>query len=303
MNIVIRQSKTIYNILCHLWRNRVVITNPLPCAKLFMERTPDSYKTTLRFGRLRFAARKEDMLAVVEVLVDGGYDTMLPYLKSIPHPPVILDCGANIGSFGLRVLKERPDARIVSIEAADDTYAVLASNQQRNPGKWKTIHAALWQSDGHLTLNRSESSVMHTVREANIEDNDTIPARSLASIKQEFGLTKVDILKMDIEGAETTVIPASLDEMDAGMVIIEIHKMLGDPTECCGILAEKYPYAFVCPKQLHETSFPNAVYYLYKDKIDGAGMVAIDLMDHLRSVYIPEMWQHEKQDNNPIPTV
>lgn len=290
MNIVTQKSKAIHNIARHLWRNRVVITNPLTCAPLFMERTVETYEAKLRFGPMRFAARKEDMNAVVEVLVDGGYDTMLPYLKSLPHPPVVLDCGANIGSFALRVLRERPDARIVSIEAAEDTYAILSGNQVGVPAKWDTIHAALWESDGNLVLSRSENSVMHTVRTATAEDRATIPSRSLASIRRQFGLTSVDILKMDIEGAETTVIPAAPDEMQAGMVIIEIHKMLGDPTQCCEILSEIYPYAFVCPGHLHAPEFPNVVYYLYREKIDGAGMVAVDLMDHLRSVYDPEMW-------------
>jgi FkbM family methyltransferase len=290
MNIVTQKLRAVYNIACHLWRNRVVITNPLSCSRLFMERTAETYRTTLRFGSMRFVARKEDMNAVTEVLVGGGYDTMIPYLRSIPHPPVVLDCGANIGSFGLRVLKERPDARIVSIEAAEDTFAILSGNQAGIAAAWDTVHAALWESDGHLVLSRSENSVMHTVRTATAEDSDTIPSRSLPSIKEQFGLNRVDILKMDIEGAETTVIPAAPEEMEAGMVIIEIHKMLGDPTMCCEILSKIYPYAFVCPDQLHAPEFPNVVYYLYKEKIDGAGMVAVDLMDHLRSVYDPQMW-------------
>ncbi|MEF2144001.1 MAG: FkbM family methyltransferase [Desulfovibrionaceae bacterium] len=294
MNFFLQKAKATYNILCHLWNNRVVITNPLPCSRLFMERTRDDYKTTLRFGGLRFLARKEDMNAVTEVLVGGGYDTVLPYLKSIPHPPVILDCGANIGSFGLRVLRERPDARIVSVEAAGDTYAILAHNQKANPGNWDTVHAAIWRNDGHLVLSRSVNSVMHTVREAEAGENASIPARSIASIRQEFSLSRLDILKMDIEGAETSVIPACIEDMDAGMIIIEVHKMLGDPRECCELLAGKYPYAFVLPDQLDDASLPNVVYYLYKEKVDGAGMMAVDLMQHLRSVYVPEMWNEAR---------
>lgn len=290
MNFFLQKTIAIYNILNHLRRNWLVISNPLSCSRLFMERTDAAYSATLRYKKLRFTARKEDMNAVIEVLVGGGYDTMIPYLQSIPHAPVILDCGANIGCFGLRVLGERPDAQIVSVEAAEDTYRILLANQKRNPGKWEVIHSALWNSDGVLALTRSENSVMHTVREAMPGDGATIPARSLSSIKRQFGITRVDILKMDIEGAETSVIPASIDDLSAGMMIIEIHKALGDPRECCAILSKIYPHAFVCPTQLSGPTFPNVVYYLFKEKHPGAGMVSVNLMDHLNSVYDPKMW-------------
>lgn len=291
MNIITQKIRTVYNIFCHLWRNRVVISNPLICSRLFMERTDGKFSAALRFGSQRFVARKEDMNAVTEVLVGGGYDTMLPFLKGIPHAPVILDCGANIGSFALRVLNERPDARIVSVEAAQDTYGVLSGNQQASKAAWDTVHAALWSSDGNLVLSRSVNSVMHTVREASATDRDTIPSRSLPSIRKQFGLDKVDILKMDIEGAETTVIPSAPEAMEAGMVIIEIHKLLGDPTECCRILSERYPFVYVCPEHEYAPEFPNVVYYLYKEKVEGKGMIQVDLMDHLRSVYDPEKWR------------
>lgn len=295
MNIILQKAKAVRNILRHLWNNRLVVTAPLRCARLFMERTPNAYQTKLRFGKLRFEARKEDMNAVTEVLVGGGYDTALPFLRAIPHSPVVLDCGANIGSFALRILRERPDARIISVEAAEDTHAILAHNQKTNPGDWHTVHAAIWKNDGGLVLDRSVNSVMHTVREAAAGEHPSIPARSIASIRQEFGLARLDILKMDIEGAETAVIPAGIEDMDAEMIIIELHKMLGDPRECCALLAREYPYAFVLPDQLKDATLPNVVYYLYKEKTDGQGMVAVDLMEHLNRVYVPEMWGRSKQ--------
>jgi FkbM family methyltransferase len=230
---------------------------------------------------------------VTEVLVGGGYDTALPFLKAIPHPPVILDCGANIGSFALRVLRERPDARIVSVEAAEDTHAILDGNRKANPGAWDTVHAAVWRCDGGLVLSRSVNSVMHTVREAEEGEPRSIPARAVGSLRREFGLDRLDILKMDIEGAEATVIPASIDDMDAGMIIIEIHKMLSDPRECCALLAARYPHAYVLPDQLDDRRHPNVVYYLYKDEPRGEGMVKVDLMDHLARVYDPAMWGRE----------
>lgn len=294
MNYVIRKLRAIYNISRQLWDCRKVVTGPLRCARLFMERTPDSYVTELRFGSLRYLARKEDMSAVREVLVGGGYDFLFPYLKGLSEKPVILDCGANIGSFGLRVLKERPDARIVSVEAAADTFALLAGNQRRNPGNWSCVHAALWKADGHLTLTRNAASVMHSVREDGGNAGEQVPARTLRSIMEEYGMDRLHVLKMDIEGAETAVIPAALDELKADVMIVELHKNVSDPTECVEILAGKYPYAFVSRDQLRSESFPNVVYYLSKRQISAPGMVEVKLPEHLKSVYVPERWRQER---------
>lgn len=47
-----------------LWVCRRVVTNPLRCARLFMERTPDLHAIGLRFGALR----KEGGLDRVDIL-------------------------------------------------------------------------------------------------------------------------------------------------------------------------------------------------------------------------------------------
>lgn len=290
MKLFLQKAKAFYIILSHLWKNRVVIANPFRSARLFMERTPDGYEAELQYGGQTFIARKEDMNAVKEVLVDGAYDYMVPFLKELPHQPVVLDCGANIGTFSIRLLKERGDAKVVSVEAAAETYAILKSNAESSRGDWQAVHAAVWKSNGYLTLCRGESSERTSVQEST-DGAGAIPARSLVAIKEEFGFSRVDLMKMDIEGAETVVIPATPDAIDADRMIIEFHKNHSDPTECCSVLVEKYPYALVAPEHLTDKSQPNIVYYLTKESVEIPGMVPVDLMAHLHEVYDPSDWR------------
>lgn len=290
MRNFVHSIKTLGVLLGHLWRNRTILSNPVAAAHLFMDSTPEAQSGWLRYGSMRFLARKEDLYAVTEVLVGGGYDFMLPYLKSLPHPPVVLDCGANIGSFGLRILRERPDAKIVSVEAAPDTFAILKINQEANVGNWHPVYAALWKEEGMLTLNRRGFSFMHTVQEAELGVAESIPARTLQSVRDEFGLDRVDILKVDIEGAEASVVPASFEALDAGVLIVEVHKDLCDPEPCCRILASRYQYAYVERARMADKAFSNIVYYLANEAVLAPGMVAVDLLDHLNTVYDPSMW-------------
>gem|GEM_PF-1382441 len=255
-----------------------------------MDRTNDAYETELRYGEQTFVARKQDMNAVNEVLVNGAYDYMIPFLGKLDHAPVVLDCGANIGSFGLRLLKERPDARIVSVEAAPDTYAVLKKNCELNAADWRAVHAALWKFDGRLVLHRDGSSERHSVREATDRIVETVPARTLESIREELGLDRIDLLKMDIEGAEAVVIPASSEAVDAGRMIIELHKNHSAPTRCCEILVKMYPHALVETEHLNDKLHPNIVYYFSREPVEMTGMVSVDVLEHLDRVYDPKDW-------------
>jgi len=232
---------------------------------------------------------------VREVLVDGCYDFLLPFLTSHPKAPEGLDCGANIVSFALLVLKHRPDAHVVSIEAATDTYELLAANQRQHREAGTRVHAALWKYDGHLSLKRSANSLMNRVGEGCGDGSEQISARTLGILRKEVGLDKVSVLKMDIEGAETVVIPADPDSIDAEVVIIELHKGIADPVGTCRILAAKFAHAYVSEKELQTVLAPNIVYFLSTQAVSAPGMMRVNLLEHLHSVYDPQMWREQQQ--------
>lgn len=280
---------SLLNIAAHLVHCRKVIGNPVACAKLFMERSPEGCQAELRFGSLRFQARKQDMNPVREVLVAGCYDFILPYLQTIAGRPSILDFGANIGSFALKALSVRPDAKIVSVEAARDTFELLYANALRSGKTWNCIHAALWSHDGVLSLRRNGNSESNSVCEAHTDAPDTVPALRYASVLTRTQAKCPDLIKMDIEGAETAVIPEAAEELDPGAMIIELHKNISDPSETCRILANKFPFAYVSHAQPGDGASPNVVYCLSKTELAAPGMTRVNLMDHLLTLSAPRI--------------
>ena len=177
---------------------------------------------TLRYHDMYLSARKQDWTAVREVLIDDEY-VCIDGLFDSSDSPKILDLGANVGCFALRAFKLSPNVSVVSIEAAKDTADVLRHNQERNPSlSWQVIHGAVWSNDGPLSLERTNNSTGHQVSNNNV--GEQLEGFSLETILKCVGWRHVDLIKMDIEGAEAEVIPGSEDILrNCDYLIIEIH--------------------------------------------------------------------------------
>lgn len=118
--------------------------------------------------------------------------------------PFIIDCGANMGLSVLYFSQSYPQARILAFEPEGPVYEVLWKNvQQFGAGKDIEIYKkAVWDSETALqfyTDHGMGGSVENTYKgQAPTE----VPTARLANYLQQ----PVDFLKMDIEGAEYTVL-------------------------------------------------------------------------------------------------
>lgn len=208
-------------------------------------------------GALRFKGRKEDWVAIREVLVEDEY-SCIERILSPEHSPRILDLGANIGCFALRVFLHSPNAHVVSVEAADDTFEILATNRSENSErKWTVLKFGVWSHDGPLTLMRRGIPAGHRVVEG--AGPEAVEGVSLQSLTRRLGWDNVDLIKMDIEGGEEAVIPASLDILRrTRFLIIEIHNDRIDPAPVLEILHTAYKYHW----QLNDRASNKPVYVM-----------------------------------------
>jgi len=133
-----------------------------------------------------------------------------------------LDIGANIGAYALFVAAfAGPRARILAVEPQPDVFDRLTYNIGQNPfGTVKAVACAVADKAGELTLfvdprNRGESSlkIVGTNEGAQIR----VPAVTLLDLAQGEGITRIDAIKLDVEGAEDLILepffrtaPASL---------------------------------------------------------------------------------------------
>lgn len=124
---------------------------------------------------------------------------------------VFLDIGANIGAYALFVAAfSGPQARILAVEPQPDVFDRLTYNIAQNPFHTvKAIACAVADRAGELTLfvdprNRGESSlkIVGTNEGAQIK----VPAVTLMDLVRSEGLTCIDAIKLDVEGAEDLIL-------------------------------------------------------------------------------------------------
>lgn len=228
-----------------------------------------------RFGPLRFQGRKEDWVAIREVLVEDEY-SCIERLFPRSASPRVLDLGANIGSFALRMFLRCPAARIASVEAADDTFQILEANRRTNPSSgWEVLNYGVWRDDGPLTLMRRGISVGHRVIEG--AGDDAVQGISLPTLLGRLAWDQVDLIKMDIEGGEEAVVPAALDVLRrTRFLIIEIHSDRIDSAPILSALRSVYTYHW----QLNDRKSSKPLYIMANEHLELEGVpgaVQIDL--------------------------
>jgi FkbM family methyltransferase len=117
---------------------------------------------------------------------------------------VIIDAGANIGDSTARLLASHPQAQIIALDADAENHVVLELNFKDEP-RVRTLHRALWSSDTTLQLEKTWANVASRVHPDAKPGSSAVPAVCVPTLMQEFGLDEIDILKLDIEGAEAEV--------------------------------------------------------------------------------------------------
>lgn len=165
-----------------------------------------------------------------EIYLDGCYEFHLSNNKS----PFIVDCGANIGLAVFYFKKIYPDARIVAIEADPDIFEVLKRNVT-NAGLTDVdlINAAVWDSEEQLSFRTEGGS---SGRIAMVGDEHKLT--SIRGVRLRDLLDqKVNLLKIDIEGAEARVIKDCAEKLiNVDRIILEYHSHHSEPQNMAEIL-------------------------------------------------------------------
>ena len=150
--------------------------------------------------------------------------------------PLIVDAGAHVG-VATHYFKHRyPRARVLAFEANPVTFALLRRNIALNRlDDVRPIHAAVAPQAGEITFYASASDDEpgawgdSAVRQPWHEDEGTaivrVPAVTLSSVLAE----PVDLLKLDIEGAEDAVLADCEPVLDrVRAMVVDLHEF--DPS-------------------------------------------------------------------------
>jgi FkbM family methyltransferase len=116
---------------------------------------------------------------------------------------VVLDVGAGVGTEVLTLSGIVGDTgRVIAIEAHPETYRCLAKLCELNAlGNVSTRQMAIMDSSGPVMLADSEIDISNSVV-CDTPDAITVQGISLDELVETEALTRIDFLKMNIEGAE-----------------------------------------------------------------------------------------------------
>lgn len=163
-----------------------------------------------------------DASVVIHAMAREAYSYMLP------SDPVqlIVDAGANIGDTSVWYATRFPAAKVVAIEPNPDNFKVLEQNCSPYGERIRLLKAALWPvADRDLSL-AGELAGTHVLESEN-SSGLTCPSIDPLSILRDSGRERIDIFKIDIEGAELELFTGACDSWlgKTRTIAIEIHSM------------------------------------------------------------------------------
>ncbi len=147
----------------------------------------------------------------------------------------IIDLGAHIGLVTLYFASLFPDAQIFSVEPAPANFKLLKKNCEANEINAKLINKCIDSDKGFKKFYLSaESSVLHSLfeRDSNHRSID-VETITMDALLEENRIEEVDILKVDIEGAEGKLFIKCVPWLTKiRFIIMEIHPELVNSDEC-----------------------------------------------------------------------
>lgn len=154
-------------------------------------------------------------------------------LKVLQPGMVFVDIGANVGTYSIFVsAKLDQDCTILAMEPHPRTYQKLIFNLQANGISTDKVHNVgigptrgkiqLW-SDGGSNIGHTSMVKEGTSNPKVSHDVEIVP---LVDLLKENDLTRIDVLKIDIEGFEDQALAPFFDEADESLwpnhILIEI---------------------------------------------------------------------------------
>jgi FkbM family methyltransferase len=227
---------------------------------LFLRRSHTrTRKIKLRRPKIEILVRSAmDVWSVKETFVDQFYTR---YGVSVEDGWTVVDIGAGIGDYCLYTAHLNPGVRVYAFEPYEDSYMLMVRNLALNG--IENVHAfqtAIWSKTGALQLDLKSGEPLQITSQVQSDEHKgdakvTVDAWSLQDFLTEKRIEKVDLLKMDCEGAEYEILLNTSREVlhQIERIIMEYHDV--DETRTHTLLAR-----FLEGQGYHVQYHPNFVH-------------------------------------------
>ncbi len=173
--------------------------------------------------------------------------------------PIIYDCGANIGTSCIYFSKNYPSAKIKAFEPDPNIVKILITNlRENNLNNVEVFDKAVWiNNDGiNLSLEGADGASMYATN-----NQAKVPSIRLKDFLEKE--SKIDLLKIDTEGAESEVLKDCRHALtNVKNIFIEYHSFANNNqtlSEILRILEENSFRYFIKPVSDREMPFLNKI--------------------------------------------
>jgi FkbM family methyltransferase len=135
----------------------------------------------------------------------------------VPKPgDCVIDLGAGLGEETvIYALLIGNGGKVHALEANPTTYAGLKFMCMQNQFNWVTPHhLAIYNADGEVTIEDDDQNYLgNTINAQTSKQGFRVAAKTLDTLVRDQGITKIDFLKSNIEGAEQFLIEGMKDSV------------------------------------------------------------------------------------------
>jgi len=206
--------------------------NPLLIIGFFLGRVPDQGAIVrLKGSGLRFQVRgKMDIWSIKETLIDRFYER---FGTPIEDGWTIVDVGAGLGDFTILALSGYLANRVIACEPFEGSFVLLAKNLELNNLQGaRIIQKAVMDQPGQVFLSHTRgealqiTSTRSTAEGILAEEQLPVPVLTLQELMVENNLDRIDLLKLDCEGAEYPILMHSNPEVFQFIdrIVMEYHE-------------------------------------------------------------------------------
>ncbi len=202
---------------------------PLSIVRIFLNGGPAGTKTVqLRQPRLKLSVRGAmDIWSIKETFLDRFYER---YGFRVQPGWTVIDIGAGIGEYTLFAAVHQPDTRVFAFEPYPPSFALMQENLRLNAvTNARALNEAIAETSGELLLDLTGGEPLQFQSYARqheaVEQSLSVPSRSLADTFASLEIESCDLLKMDCEGAEYSILfgaPPSVLEL-VRRIVMEYH--------------------------------------------------------------------------------
>jgi FkbM family methyltransferase len=185
-------------------------------------RTADGLTITMRqnFG---------DATTVAEVFLDDSY---VRYLTLAPNP-VVIDVGGFIGDFSLYAVKRLNARKVIVCEPSPGNWALLLKNITNNgyEDRIEPVNKAVTDGrDAMMNITApDEYQCMVSAYFSSEQPLSTVIGTSLGQLLQDHAVESVDLLKIDCEGGEYSILESTPSDVLSRIrnIVFEYHDIDG----------------------------------------------------------------------------